>query len=102
MIINSNKSYSTNELLKNVKLEDITPFSLGTDTIDKKTKKPKMDFIIPKGTIIPTNLNKPFIKEYKTVYDNQEDMLICIYEGENLDLNKNNLLGEFRIFNLPK
>ena len=102
MILNSKNCYSSHKILKNIKLQDITPYSLGTDVIDKVTKKPKMNFIIPKGTVIPTNLETPFVKEYRTTEDNQNYMLIRVYEGEDQDLQKNNFLGEFKIYDLPQ
>ena len=94
----------TNNSLNGVKLLDITPISLGTDVINKsidpkiKSLGNKMSIIIPKWTKIPIKLEK----RYKTIKDNQETMLICVFEGENEYLKDNKLLGTFMLKNLPK
>ena len=93
-----------NNNFKDIHLFDITPISLGTDVInenkDKKIKSlgSKMSVIIPKWTPIPT-IKK---KEYMTVTDNQEDMIISIYEGENEYVKFNKLLGKFYLKDIPK
>ena len=93
-----------NNNFKDIHLFDITPISLGTDVInenkDKKIKSlgSKMSVIIPKWTPVPT-IKK---KEYMTVTDNQEDMIISIYEGENEYVKFNKLLGKFYLKDIPK
>ena len=93
-----------NRVLDGVKLFDITPISLGTDVINKSNDEKikalgnKMSVIIPKWTKIPITKEK----NYKTVYDNQDTMQICIYEGENDYLKDNKFLDNFTLVNLPK
>ena len=93
-----------NNSLNGVKLFDITPISLGTDVINKsidpkiKALGNKMSKIIPKWSKIPAKK----VKKYKTIKDNQETMLICVFEGENDYLKDNKLLGTFTLKNLPK
>ena len=93
-----------NNLLNGVRLYDITPFSLGTDVVNKNND-PKikalgnlMSVIIPKWTKIPYSNQKL----YKTVRDDQDSIQICVFEGENDYLKYNNLLGKFYLKNLPK
>ena len=93
-----------NNILKDVNLYDITPISLGTDVIndslDEKIKSlgSKMSVIIPKWTPIPAE----YKKRYETLVDNQEDILISIYEGENDYVKFNKLLGQFKLNHIPK
>lgn len=93
-----------NNILENVNLFDITPFSLGTEVINEDKDKnirslgSKMSFIIPKWSPIPIIKTK----KYETISDNQEKMIISIYEGENNYVKYNTLLGQFCLKDLPK
>ena len=92
------------DILNNVILMDITPFSLGTDirndspNIEIKNKGLLMSVIIPKGTKLPFKN----MQRYETVNDNQEMVKIGIYEGEKKYIKDNHLQGEFTLTNLPK
>ena len=57
-----------------------------------------MSVIIPKWTPIPAE----YKKRYETLVDNQEDILISIYEGENDYVKFNKLLGQFKLNHIPK
>jgi len=93
-----------NNNFKDVHLFDITPISLGTDVIneneDKKIKSlgSKMSVIMPKWTKIPETKTK----KYETVFNNQENIVINIYEGENDFVKFNKLLGKFYLKDIPK
>ena len=114
-----------NKELDNILIKDITPFSLGIavfspevspvlmlmnflknfDKIDDKNHKLFdvdeslfMSSVIKKGSPIPFENTKP----YHTINDNQEEVEIEVYEGESALVKDNNLLGKFRIKNLPK
>ena len=95
---------NNNNLLNKVKLFDITPITLGTDVINKsncpkiKELGSEMSTIIPKWTKIPYTKEK----EYKTIEDNQDNMQICIYEGENKYLKYNKYLDQFSLIDLPR
>ena len=95
---------NNNNLLNKVKLFDITPITLGTDVINKsncpkiKELGSEMSKIIPKWTKIPYTKEK----EYKTIADNQDNMQICIYEGENKYLKFNKYLDQFSLIDLPR
>ena len=76
------------DILDDFLLEDITPLSLGINTVGGY-----MSNIIPRGTKIPTKMEKPFT----TVFDNQEIVRIDVFEGE-MELVKDNVeLGSFRL-----
>ena len=117
-----------NNDLSNILIKDITPFTLGIavidpesepilmlmqllqnlDKFDPKDKNSKivvnsdniklMSDIIKKGSPIPYDNTKT----YHTLCDYQEAVEIEVFEGENLFVKDNNLLGKFRINNLPK
>lgn len=80
--------------LKNNKLNDICPFSIGT--LDNLTGE--MEVIIPKGSRIPISVIK---SNFRTVYYRQEQLLIEVLEGESKLVNDNDLIGQFTIENLP-
>ena len=93
-----------NDILNDVILMDITPFSLGTDIINNSTnpeirKRGRlMSVIIPKGTRIPTEKTQ----NYVTTRDNQTIIPVGIYEGEEKYVKDNHLLGNFNLIDLPK
>ena len=93
-----------NSVLNGVHLYDITPISLGTDVVNNSNEQkilklgPAMSVIIPKWTRIPATR----IRIYETIEDNQDNMQICIYEGENNYLKDNKFLDRFQLVDLPK
>ena len=92
------------DILNDIILMDITPFSLGIDVVNKsenediKNKGCLMSIVIPKGTKIPVNKTKG----YQTAHDYQDVIKIGVYEGENIYVKDNHLLGEFKLVDLPK
>ena len=109
-----------NEIL----IKDITPFTLGIavyhpevsnvlmllnflENLDKLNENNMknigkdsllMSSIIKNGSPIPYDNTEV----YHTVSDDQEEVEIDVYEGESTFVKNNNLLGRFRIKNLPK
>ena len=109
-----------NEIL----IKDITPFTLGIavyhpevtnvlmllnflENLDKLNENNMknigkdsllMSSIIKKGSPIPYDNTEV----YHTISDDQEEAEIEVYEGESTFVKNNNLLGRFRIKNLPK
>ena len=79
--------------LEDLNLYDVTSLSLGTNI-----KGGIMDIIIPKSTPFPVKKKKI----YYTIRDDQEEMSNQVYEGEELKLEDNYLLGDFKISNLTK
>ena len=92
------------DILNDVILMDITPFSLGINVVNTsldpeiKNKGSLMSVVIPKGTKIPVSKTG----NYKTAFDNQELIDIGVYEGENTYVKDNHLLGNFKLIDLPK
>ncbi|KAH6802382.1 heat shock cognate protein 70-1 [Perilla frutescens var. frutescens] len=80
------------EKVQNLLLLDVTPLSLGVDTVGGV-----MNVLIPRNTSIPTKMEKDFT----TFYDNQTCILIKVYEGERSRSIDNNLLGEFTFKGIP-
>ena len=91
------------DILNDVILMDITPFSLGVQTknLNKneeiRNKGSLMSVIIPKGSKIPIVKKK----SYTTTYDSQTWVQIEVYEGEKKYVKDNHLLGKFKLVNLP-
>ena len=97
--------HNKDDSISNFLLMDKTPLSLGTNVINKSTepeiKKEGniMSVIIKKGTDIPTSV---FSRDYYSVVDNQKQMSIDIYEGENIFVKYNHLLAKKTITGLKE
>ncbi len=85
-------SGSKSRELAAVKFQDVNPLSLGVEVVGKK-----FSVIIPKNTPLPAKRTESYI----TAHDYQTEILFKIYEGEEEKVAKNNLLGEFRLLNIP-
>jgi molecular chaperone DnaK (HSP70) len=72
---------------------DICPHSIGLDTAGGV-----MTTLIPRKTAIPMNKSQIF----STYLDNQEKVMIHVYEGERSMTRDNRLLGKFEVFDIPK
>jgi heat shock protein 1/8 len=79
--------------LSNITLIDVTPLSLGIAV----GKEDKMSVIIAKNTSIPIKKKKV----YTTLYDNQKEVTIPVYQGENPFVKDNHFLGQFQLKNIP-
>lgn len=78
---------------QNLVLFDITPLSLGVETLKKQ-----MTVVIPRNTVIPTRKTKVF----STDSDFQDSVIIKIFEGER-KLTKNNFhVGTFELSGFDK
>ncbi|HUT54634.1 MAG TPA: molecular chaperone DnaK [bacterium] len=73
-------------------LLDVTPMSLGIETAGGL-----MDTLIERNTPIPTEQSRIFT----TIRDNQTAVKIRIFQGEQRFCKDNELLGEFRLTDLP-
>jgi L1 cell adhesion molecule like protein len=79
--------------VREVLLLDVTPLSLGIETVGGV-----MAVLIPRNTTIPIKEEQIFT----TDLDNQTSVLIPVYEGEGEFTEDNNLLGTFTLAGIPR
>jgi heat shock protein 5 len=80
------------ETTKDILLLDVTPLSLGTSVDDGS-----MVTIIKRNTVIPAKKSD----EFTTVYDNQDKVMIEVYQGERAMAAQNVKLGGFELEGIP-
>jgi len=80
------------DIINDIIIQDITPFSLGVAEIGEI-----MNFFIKRNTPIPTEVTQT----YTTITDNQPEVCFKIYEGERSLVKGNNLLGNFTLTDIP-
>src|SRR6202008_4543351 len=78
--------------VKDVLLLDVTPLSLGIETLGGVMTK-----LIPKNTTIPTKANQVF----STADDNQTAVTIHVLQGERNVASGNKSLGQFNLTDIP-
>jgi len=85
---------------KDIIITDVCPYTLGISVLDFVGGFPVTDAY---DVIIPRNVTIPVVKEkiYGTVADNQTQVEINIYQGENRKASQNNFLGKFMLKGIP-
>lgn len=84
--------------LNNVKTSDVNSHSLGIKISDPADKTRKINHImIPKNSPVPHSV----VQRFGTNQDNQQRVHVEILEGDAIDPAACELIGDFRVFDLP-
>lgn len=89
---------SKDKALNEIVLTDVCPYTLGTDVFNENTRESAYFFpIIERNSVVPISINRQLV----TAQDNQSQVSIGIYQGENRFVSKNVFLGRLTV-DVPK
>ncbi|EUB55887.1 Heat shock cognate protein [Echinococcus granulosus] len=91
-LLAANLTGDKSETVQDLILLELTSLSLGVET-----EGGEMSTVIKRNTRIPTKQTS----KYCTCKDNQQSVLVKVYEGERAMTSENKLLGEFLLSGLP-
>ncbi|MFL1407395.1 Hsp70 family protein [Marinobacter sp. M1N3S26] len=89
-----------NQALRDTVLTDVCPFSLGIETAHKMEQGHRTGFfsvLIPRNTVIPASR----VDRFFTIDDNQTDLRVVVYQGEQRLVKNNIRIGELSV-KVPK
>lgn len=85
---------SKDKALSDIVLTDVCPYTLGTDVVNENTNEGGYFLpIIERNSVVPISVTRRLV----TAHDNQKQMAIGIYQGENRLVSKNIFLGKVTI-----
>jgi molecular chaperone HscC len=85
---------SKDKALSDIVLTDVCPYTLGTDVVNENTNEGGYFLpIIERNSVVPISVTRRLV----TAHDNQKQMAIGIYQGENRLVSKNIFLGKLTI-----
>lgn len=82
------------EVVKNVILTDVCPFSLGTSIYNEINKNmPLSSFIIPRNTALPVSRTE----NYRTIHADQKAVWVDVFQGESMYAKSNKAIGMIKV-----
>ncbi|WP_162611340.1 Hsp70 family protein [Anaeromassilibacillus sp. An200] len=82
------------EGLRDVVMTDVCPFSLGVAScVDQQDRNPHMVFLIPRSSMLPARRSEVF----RTLYEDQKQIRVEVYQGEQYYASDNLRLGEILV-----
>ena len=93
--------FEDNKALKDMAVTDIAPFTLGVEVSKEFGREFKPGYMLP---IIHRNRKIPAtqVKRVSTVYPNQKEISVKVYQGEGRKVEQCTFLGEFTVKDLPQ
>lgn len=93
--------FENNKALKDMAVTDIAPFTLGVEVSKEFGNSLKSGYMLP---IIHRNRKIPSsqVKRVSTVYPNQKEINVKVYQGEGRKVDQCTFLGEFNVGGIPK
>lgn len=89
-----------NRAVDDMVMTDVCPFTLGVDSAKEMGGQLRSGYFVP---VIHRNTTVPVSKEqaFYTVYPNQQEVMLEVYQGENRKVENNLKLGELKVTGIP-